>query len=100
MQVEHNLEGVVLAEGVVEVHGPAARHHEDVMDILSGDEVRDIVREFHGTTSARRKDLMIESAVESGGLAIEHQVIVVVAVAAQEHAVAQAERRHVERDLP
>src|SRR5579864_3506655 len=42
------------AEGFVQMHGASARHQEDVLDSLVGDEADHIVRKLHGFTECAR----------------------------------------------
>jgi hypothetical protein len=39
----------MVEEGIVEVHGAAAGHHEHVADILSGYELGDVVGQFQAS---------------------------------------------------
>ncbi len=47
--VADGLDGLFGAERLVEVHGAAAGYEEDVLDALRGDELDDVVGEFHGS---------------------------------------------------
>src|SRR5450759_958407 len=48
MQVADELEVRTPAQRLVEVHGTAARQHEDMLDALLGDELHDVVRQLDG----------------------------------------------------
>jgi hypothetical protein len=54
VQVRHALDAGMVEEGIVEVHGPAAGHHEHVADVLSGYELGDVVRQFQASLRALR----------------------------------------------